>query len=205
MNEKIDNFNYDFLCLEITKKIIIQPSKSFYGISFIGAPGVGKTTVANILSKRLGLFIASNDWIRRFLESMGIDPYKNQDLVAALAVYRTKYLLQNHMSMILDCNLLEDYEKAEYNFSQYHAPLFILYLKCDEKINLNRLEQRSKNQLEKDNYSDAGIDNYLCYKRKIESLKVPQNHIFYTINTGANLDAQLRRFETKLQSCLISF
>ena len=46
--------SYEELLEMVVRDIPINKSKMVYGITFIGLPGVGKSTVANRLSKKTG-------------------------------------------------------------------------------------------------------------------------------------------------------
>lgn len=48
MNEKIDDVNYQNLYQLVIEDVPLNPQAHFYGISFIGPPGVGKSTVSKI-------------------------------------------------------------------------------------------------------------------------------------------------------------
>ena len=74
VEEKID---YNVLFKEIIEDVKLEKSDVLYGIGFVGAPGVGKSTIAKLISKKLNIPILVNDKIRRQLDEVGIDSEKN--------------------------------------------------------------------------------------------------------------------------------
>lgn len=121
--------SYEELLEMVVRDIPINKSKIVYGISFIGLPGVGKSTVANKLSKKLGLYVTANDKIRRLLEELGYDvDGEYRTLALSLANERTRYMLKNGVSMIIDANMNGFYEMAINNFNEFNAKLFFIKL-----------------------------------------------------------------------------
>lgn len=66
-------YNYDEVFKELIKEMNPTPSDRLYGVVFVAGPGTGKSTVAKMLSEKLGIIAVANDQIRRFYDSLGFD------------------------------------------------------------------------------------------------------------------------------------
>lgn len=183
--------SYEELLEIVVRDIPINKSKMVYGITFIGLPGVGKSTVANKLSKKLGLYVTANDKIRRLLERLGYDvDGEHRTLVESLANDRTKYMLRNGISMIIDANMNGFYEMAINNFKEFNAKLFFIKLECSEEVILDRIEKRLINR-ESNNYSKADKEVYFKNKERFKLKPFPDELVFATINTENDIDNQI--------------
>lgn len=184
-------YSYDELLEMVVRDIPMKRSENVYGITFIGLPGVGKTTVANRLSKKTGLYVTANDKIRCLLEELGYDVYgKHRTLVESLANDRTKYMLRNGISMIIDANMNGFYEMAINNFKEFNAKLFFIKLECSEEVILDRIEKRLiSNDL--NNYSKADKEAYFVNKERFKLKSFPEEYVFATINTEDDIDDQI--------------
>lgn len=118
-------------------------------ITLSGLPGSGKTTVAKELSKRFGLFVLSNDYIRNYyFVKFADDSEKNKEipkLVARINKKRLVKLLINKRSFIIDADLntkerVEKYKKIADLF-KYNIIKIKLESTNDEE-NIRRIESR---------------------------------------------------------------
>lgn len=118
-------------------------------ITLSGLPGSGKTTIARKLSKRFGLFILSNDYIRNYYFIKFADDLEKKKkipmLVARINKKRLARLLINRRSLIIDADLntqerIEKYEKISDLF-KYNIIKIKLESTSDEK-NIKRIENR---------------------------------------------------------------
>ena len=66
-------YSYKKILDQLLSEVPINENDNVYGITFVAGPGFGKSTVANILSKKLGLLSVANDQIRRVYDSLGFD------------------------------------------------------------------------------------------------------------------------------------
>lgn len=199
MEEK--NIDYEKLYNMVIKDIPISKSDFVYGICFVGGPGVGKSTVAKLLSKRLNVYVTANDKIRRMLDSLGIDSSNNQPLVEKLAYDRTRYMLENNTSMIIDANFLTAYKSVEENFGKFNAKCLFVKLECSEKEILRRLDYREEQfGKDKENFSRATRRDYEIYLEKLKRNIFPEEKVFFIIDTEKDLDAQLNSLVEKIQN-----
>ncbi len=182
------NYSYECILKKLISEIPINSKDNVYGITFIAGPGFGKSTVANILSKKLGLYITANDRIRRLYDELGFDNYKYEDDIKRMANDRTIYLLQNKTSHIIDANIEFFYDMALNNYNRYNAKLFFVELKCKEEEVLRRIKNRTKEFGKNDNQSRATIEDYYKYIERKEQKKFPRELIFYTINTDTSIE-----------------
>lgn len=180
------DYSYDKILEQLLLEIPLNPQDKVYGITFIGGQGFGKSTVAKMLSKKLGLYITVNDRIRRLYDELGFDNKVYEDDIKKMANDRTIYLLKNKTSHIIDANMEFFYEMAINNYSKYDAKLFFIELTCSEEEALKRIRNRIENS--DDNYSCATEEDYYKYLEKKKTHSFPKDKIFYTINTENNLE-----------------
>lgn len=183
--------SYEELLEMVVRDIPINKSKMVYGITFIGLPGVGKSTVANKLSKKLGLYVTANDKIRRILDELGYDvDGEYRTLALSLANERTRYMLKNSVSMIIDANMNGFYEMAINNFNEFNAKLFFIKLECSEDVILDRIDKRLVSS-KKNNYSKADRNAYFANKERFKLKPFLEDLVFATINTENDIDNQI--------------
>ncbi len=194
--------NEEKLLADFIRMINVQPGndKKLFLLGFIGLNGVGKSYVAEKIAKRLNLYVANNDSIRRFLNKNGFEGASPaQQLVQKIAESSTKYLFENNISHIIDADLIEFFGIAQKNADEYGAKLFIIHLICPEEIILKRLEDRNleiKNN-STSNLSRVGTERYFERKKMHESMPLPK--IFFTINTSDDVDSQVDDLIEKLK------
>ena len=181
-------YSYNKILNKLLSEVPINESDSVYGITFVAGPGFGKSTVANMLSKKLGLLIVANDQIRRVYDELGFDNTKYEDDIKKMAYDRTVYLLKNKTSHIVDANMQFYYQMAIDNYSKYNAKLYFIELKCNEEEILKRIQVRERNFGKNDNQSRATVEDYNRYLKLKEEKGIPDNLIFYTINTDTSIE-----------------
>ncbi len=199
MKKIVDDKEYYRIYQMVIESVPLNPQDHFYGISFVGPPGVGKSTVANILSERLNIYVSINDQIRRLLSSCGIFPFENQPLVEQLAIDRTSYLLEHSTSVIIDANMLTAYPSAIHNFARFSTECLFIKLECKEEEILKRLDAREL-LFDKDSrvFSRATRKDYYKYLDREKENPFPEEKIFFTINTEENLDQQIDKLIVKI-------
>ena len=181
-------YSYEIILDKLLSEVPIKESNNVYGITFVAGPGFGKSTVANMLSKKLGLLIVANDQIRRVYDELGFDNTKYEDDIKKMAYDRTVYLLRNKTSHIVDANMQFYWQMAIDNYSKYNAKLYFIELKCSEEEILKRIQIRESNFGENDNQSRATVEDYNRYLRLKEEKGIPDNLVFYTINTDTSIE-----------------
>ena len=197
----MNEYSYESMFEKVKQEIPIKKSDKVYGVTFIGGPCFGKTYVANILAKKTGLYITANDRIRRIYDESGFNNIEYEADIKKMANDRTVYLLENRTSHIIDANMEFFWEMAENNFKNYNAKLYFVELKCDEEEVIRRINAREK-EFGKDpnNHSRATIDDYYIYLERKKNKGIPQEKIFFTINTDSDnieeqVDELIRRIE----------
>ena len=182
------NYSYENIFEKLVAEIPLKPSDNVYGITFIAGPGFGKSTVAKIISKKLGLYITANDKIRRLYNELGFDDTLYEDDVKRMANDRTIYLLDNKTSHIIDANMEFFWEMALNNYNSHNAKLFFVELSCAEEEVLKRIGVRKDNFGKNDNLSRATEADYYNYLEKKKTNGIPKNKIFFTIHTDTSVE-----------------
>ena len=192
---------YHTLFKNVIADIPLSQEKNVYGITFFAAPGVGKSTVAKMISQKTGLYITANDKIRRIAESCGIDPNENRKMIESVANDRTVYMLKNNTSMIIDANMHFFWQSALNNFKNNNAKLYFVKLECDEDTILKRIEERALNFGNNENLSRAVADDYFRYKARAEETPIPEELITFTIKTNTNYE-EMEKQVVELIKCI---
>ena len=182
------NYSYENIFEKLVAEIPLKPSDNVYGITFIAGPGFGKSTVAKIISKKLGLYITVNDKIRRLYNELGFDDVAYEDDIKRMANDRTIYLLDNKTSHIIDANMEFFWEMALNNYNNHNAKLFFVELSCAEEEVLKRIGVRKDNFGKNDNLSRATEADYYNYLEKKKTNGIPKNKIFFTIHTDTSVE-----------------
>src|SRR3989304_6776326 len=158
----------------LVKKYIFQintkhhNTKRLFAIGMIGVTGVGKSYIAEILAQNLGLYIASNDRIRRFLNDEGYgEESPEQLLLQDIAEQSSKYLYDNQISHIIDADLIKFYDVAKKNARKHKAKFYLIRVICSEKLILQRLKKRKEKIQRGDvtNLSRVSVEEYLKRKK----------------------------------------
>ena len=181
-------YSYTKILDKLLSEVPIKESNKVYGITFVAGPGFGKSTVANMLSKKLGLLIVANDQIRRFHDKLGFDNTKYEDNIKKMAFDRTVYLLEHKTCHIADANFQFHWKMAMDNYGKYNAKLYFIELKCSEEEVLRRIKFRESNFGKDDNQSRATIKDYNRYLKLKKEDNIPSDLIFYTINTDTSIE-----------------
>lgn len=192
--ETIDKQKSAFLLNKFISAIDIQKtnSKKLFTIGLIGLNGSGKSFVARKISERLGLYIASNDNIRRFLNENGFDGASPmQNFVFNAGPIISKYLYDHKISHIIDADLLQHHQITKENALKNGAKLYLINIICPERIILKRLQEREletrKNP--ETNFSRVGVDEYFKRKALHATLSLPD--VFFTFDTSKDIEPQL--------------
>jgi predicted kinase len=174
-----------------TIKVSPGNTKVVFLIGMVGLVGVGKSTFAQALSARLGLYIASNDSIRRWLNEQGIPGVSpRQDLVQKIAEASSRYLYAHSISHILDADLVEYYDRARQYTDEFDARFFLFHLVAPEETILARIEKRTAEAAKTG--SQAGLAEYRVRRDFHQKLGLPPG-ISLTISTEDSIDREVER------------
>lgn len=185
---KINEYNYQKIFEVLISKIPISPVKNVFGITFVAGPGFGKSTVAEMLSKKLGIVVTSNDYIRRLYDSLNFDNGKYEADIKKMANERTKFMLENKTPMIIDANMEFFWEMAEKNFAEVGAKLYFVELVCSKETAINRIKLRAQSFDKNSNLSRAGLSDYQAYLNKKQTSTFPNDKIYFKIDMNKNLE-----------------
>ena len=197
------NYTDEQLIQRFVESIPSKPAntKQLFAIGFVGLVGSGKSYIAQKISKKLDLYIASNDKIRRFLNELGFaGDSPIQETLQKIAESSSCYLYKNKISHILDADLIKFHDVAIKNAQEFGARIYIIHVVCPEEIILKRLENRS-HEVQKDNsknLSRADKETYFERKELHSTLALPE--FFNTLDSSQNVDMQIENLILKLKT-----
>lgn len=174
-----------------TIKTMPGNTKEVFLVGMVGLVGVGKSTFARALSERTGLYIASNDTIRRWLNEQGISGVSpRQDLVQKIAEASSRYLYAHKISHILDADLVEHYTTARRYSDEFGVRFFLFHLVASESTILARIEKRTAEAATTG--SMAGLPEYQIRRDFHKKLGLPPD-ISLTISTEGPIDEEVEK------------
>lgn len=159
-----------------------------YIILFDAFTGMGKSTVAKIISKYDNSIILNNDEVRNFLN----DYDDKSNLKDNLQKYRLQKLLENNNSCIQDSCFCHNYKDKIKYYDSLGYKYYIIRIDCSEDIVKSRLQERTINE---DNFSKGDFNDYLWMKNNVK--RVPLDLVSYTINTEEDVEKQVLEFLQK--------
>lgn len=199
----MDKTEIDHLQELYLNAIPIRPrnTKETFAVGMIGLVGSGKSTVAKEIARRLGLFVASNDAIRRFLNTQGYPGSSPmQEAVQSIAIATSRHLFAQHISHIIDADLIKFHVVARQEAAAAGAKLFLLHIHCPESVTLDRLRRRQAGSGgDEADLSQAGEGEYEIRKNLHRTIAMPQD-IVMAIDTSQPLGLQVDEFVAMLQS-----
>jgi cytidylate kinase len=169
-----------------------EPERGLFVIAMVGLPGSGKSTVAREISRRLNVYIASNDKIRRFLNDEGypgVSPI--QEVLQFIAESQTDYLLDHHVSHIIDNDLIKFVDAVRSKIARYRGRMYLINVVCPEDVNLKRLDdrlQKVSGGLE-GGHSRAGEEEYR--RRKEVHMTVQKPTFDFVVYSDQDLASQI--------------
>lgn len=177
-----------------------QPTKQLFVVAMIGLPGVGKTTFAKALHEKTGIYITSNDVIRRFLNKQGypgVTPV--QETAKYIAENSSKYLYEHNISHVIDGDILNFYDVARKNAMNYGARFYLVELTAPEELVRERIQERQKNTAEGGEVESlAGLEEFA--ERKQLHGRINKPNADFVINSEKELDPQIDDFIQLLKS-----
>lgn len=185
---------------EFLATITVRPHNTprLFAIGFIGLPGTGKSTLADIIGHDLGLPVNRSDQIRRFLNLKGFPgPSPRQDIMAALAEERTLFFYSNKTSVVIDANFTEYAENSQANALDHGASLLLVRTVCSDEVAIERLRTRSKSGDSGD--SAVTEDQFEEIKNRVAGFPKVENS-YYEVDTTLDLKSQLNGLYTKMQN-----
>jgi len=184
----------------IPDSLLKEEKAPFIVIAFIGLTGVGKTTLAYLLSKHLKLPVFSHDQARTFMEKHGFSS-SDRDLVERLNYERIIYCVTHKISHIIDGDILSYYQDVKTLIESYNGTLYLINVVCPENIVHERLEAREKDinrQIKCKFCSKAGWDFYLKRRKLHLQAEYPEN-FFFTVDSSKDIQNQIKRLVFKIK------
>lgn len=183
------------LLTQFLSQLNIAPNntKRLFVVGMIGLVGSGKSYVAEQLAQATGLYIKSNDAIRRFLNSNNISGQNpDQELVQFIAEHTSDYLLANHISYIIDADIIKFYDVAHAKTTEHNAKLYMIEIKCSDKIIRQRIRSRSQ-KVAIDQSTNLSRADIAIYEQRVKiHAKTPKPKFDFVIDTTKNLTPQLQ-------------
>lgn len=184
---------------EYVAMINVRPHNTprLFAIGFIGLPGTGKSTIADILGRDLELPVNRNDQIRRFLNLKGFPGASpRQDIMPALAEERTLFFYSNKTSVIIDANFTEYAASSQANALARGASLLLIRTVCSDEVAIERLKVRS--QSGEDGDSAVTEDHFEEIKNRVAGFPEVKD-VYYEVDTTKDLSSQLSKLYEKMK------
>jgi len=167
-----------------------------FAICFLGLPGSGKSTVADMLGTVLGLPVNRSDQIRRFLNAKGFPGASpRQDIMAAMAEGRTLFFYEHKTSAIIDANFTEYAAHSRANAAAHDASLLLVRVSCPDVVAVERLKARRQSNSTGD--SATTEEQYEVIKARVATFP-PVSDPYFEIDTTMALEPQVETLRTLL-------
>ncbi len=184
---------------EYLATIRIEPNNTphLFAIGFVGLPGTGKSTLADMIGRDLRLPVNRSDQIRRFLNQKGFPGASpRQDIMAALAEERTLYFYAHNTSVVIDANFTEYAANSYANAQKHGASLLLIRTICPDDVAIERLRMRRASGNSSD--SAATEDQFDEIKQRVAGF--PEvGHVYYEVDTTTDVGSQLAGLYEKMR------
>lgn len=167
-------------------------SRQLFVIGMIGLNGSGKSYLARQIADQIGLYVGSNDSIRRFLNEQGFTgDAPVQDTLQFIAEESSKYLYDHQVSHIIDADLIKFHANARRNAEAHGARFYLINVQCPEPVMRERVTTRltDVNAGRSDNDSRADINEF--EKRLALHNELPKPVCDFTVMTNQDLTSQI--------------
>lgn len=196
---------------EIKKRIEterIEPNKQYeipVLILLTGEVGSGKSLVAQLLSKELGLYLISGDYIRNIIFSIDPDADittpENRALVNEVSLEELLYCIKKHYSSVLDRNVSSK-EDIDFIKDRCNIDTILIKLISSDTENIKRVEQRkNKPDLEIDHYGHKETKSGVVTEEEYNKIKekklydLEDNNYQYFLDTNIPLEELTKNIE----------
>ncbi|MCX8168886.1 MAG: AAA family ATPase [Candidatus Methanomethylicia archaeon] len=161
-------------------------------IAICGLPGTGKSTVADILSKKIKAPVLRTDEIRKKIIEKPTYSEEEKKLVYKVMFIIAEYLIKQGISCILDATFNKEENRKEIVklAERNNVPLYFIECVCNEEVIRERLRGDKRFS------SDANWEVYLKLKSEFEPIK--EDHIVVDTTKGSKEAADILIEKLKL-------
>lgn len=174
-------------------------TKQPFVMAMVGLVGSGKSTFAKELASKTGLYVDSNDVIRRFLNQKGyVGDAPVQETLQFIGQGVGNYLRKHNVSLIIDADVMKFYEMAQKNATKDAMKFYLVSIECADAIIRSRIIARTKQlaRNKKENHSRADIAEY--EKRKAIHDATLKPAFDFVVHTDKPLEPQIKKICAKL-------
>jgi len=160
-------------------------------IVICGLPGTGKSTLANILSKKINATILRTDEIRKKLFKNPTYSEEEKKLIYRIMLMTANYFAKGKIPCILDATFSKEESRREISLiaEKNKVPIHFIECICDENIVRKRIGNKKRN------LSDANWEIYLKIKKEYEPIKFEHT----IIDTSDGIGVAFKKLEEKLK------
>lgn len=191
-----------------TINLVKRKTDGKYVIGMIGGIGVGKTTIAKMIAKKLGFVVVCTDEIRRLLDRLGYDRkvIENAELVRMIGQTVSGELVKGEYNIILDSDLGDHHYRQviDSKFGEYGYNVLYINVVAKQELAYSRMCDRTDND-ELSPFMKQNLLDHFDDRCEIRKEFVLPDDLFFEINNDSNLDKLQLQVENAIAKFRQSF